>query len=58
MDRMLGRRRAVKPSNLGDKYWTGQDSALSKRYHYAKEIGLSPPFTPDLAPNTYAGEVH
>ena len=51
MDRMLGQRRAVvKPSNLGDKYWTGQDSALSKRDHHAKEHGLSPPFTPDVAP--------
>ena len=51
MDRMLGQRRAVvKPSNLGDKYRTGQDSALSKRDHRAKEHGLSPPFTPGVAP--------
>ena len=50
MDRMIGQRRAVvKPSNLGDKYWTGQESALSKRDHHAKEHGLSPPFTPDVA---------
>ena len=37
MDRMIGQRRAVvKPSNLGDKYWTGQDSALPKHDHHAK----------------------
>ena len=51
MDRMIGQRRAlVKPSNLGEKYWTGQDSAWSKRDHHAKEHGLSPPYTPDVAP--------